>query len=91
MVFTDPETLSNGGAITSGTSAFKTKLVRLGNGLLITTYGQGNGPDVYDLKGDNIRQARDIFVRSCMPTDLNAQCAHQADWSEAVNISNGAD
>jgi len=88
--FSEPEILSNGGIESDGAGAFKSKLVRLGNGLLISTFGQATGPNVYDLKGDNVRKARDIFVRSCMPTDLNGQCAHQKDWTEAVNVSNTA-
>ncbi len=90
LSFSEPDILSNQGLSTSGASAFKTKVVRLGNGRLITAFGQGTGTDVYDLKGDNVRQARDIFVRSCMPTDDNDQCALQSSWSPAVNVSNTA-
>lgn len=43
LVFSDPETLSNQGVIDSDGAAFKTKLVRLGNGMLITTFGEGIG------------------------------------------------
>jgi len=92
LFFSEPEILSNKGEAALGDGAFKSKLVRLGNGLLISTFGQSQatGQDVYDLKGDSVRQARDIFVRSCMPTPTNDQCAHQANWTEAVNVSNTA-
>ena len=93
MEFTPAETLSNASAgITNDGHAFKTKLVRLGDGTLITAFGEGVGPDVYDLKKDGVRKARDIFVRSCKPSDAptNKQCSLESAWSPAVNVSNHA-
>ena len=48
---------------------------------------------MYDLKGDEVRKARDIFVRTCMPSDdeLNKQCSLEGAWSPPINISNTAD
>ena len=90
LAFTPPETLSNDGLIDGSGSAFKTKLVRMGNGLLISVYGDANGPDVYDLKADTVRKARDIYERHCMPSVANDQCKLQSSWSDPVNISNTA-
>ncbi|MEA2048951.1 MAG: choice-of-anchor O protein [Campylobacterota bacterium] len=91
--FTVPTTLSNEGVINENGGAFKSKLVRLGNGMLVTAYGDhvDSRHNVYDVKSDSVRPARDIFVRTCMPSDANAQCAAQASWSPAINISNTAD
>ena len=97
LEFSPPDTLSNGGVVNSNGEAFKTKLVRLGNGLLISTYADvpadlADWHDVYDVKGDSVRKARDIFVRTCMPSDdaANLQCSLQTAWSPAINISNTA-
>ncbi len=91
--FTPPETLSSDGVVNGDGSASKTKLVRLGKGLLIAVYGDAvaSQHDVYDLKDDKIRKARDIFVRTCMPTATNGYCSSQSDWTPAINISNTAD
>ena len=64
--FTVPTTLSNGGEINEDGGAFKSKLVRMGNGMLVTTYGDHvvSRHNVYDLKADAVRPARDIFVRT---------------------------
>ena len=74
-------------------SAFKTKLVRMGNGLLVSVYGDSVPSEkiVYDLKADDQRKARDIFARTCMPVEANGFCSKEVAWSEAVNLSNTAD
>jgi len=90
LLFSDAEVLSAGGSVTGDGLAFKTKLVRLGDGTLISVYGDANGPDVYDVKDDNVRPARDIYVRTCKAEEANGYCASQSDWSDPVNISNTA-
>ena len=92
--FTPPDTLSSGGEVTGNGAAFKTKLVRMGNGLLVSAFGDSiNGSDAvaYGLKADDVHPVRDVFVRTCMPSDTNDYGASQEDWSAAVNISNTAD
>ena len=92
--FTPPETLSSGGEVTGNGAAFKTKLVRMGNGLLVSAFGDsisGSNAVAYGLKADDVHPVRDIFVRTCMPSDANNYCSSQEDWSAAVNISNTAD
>lgn len=85
LEFTPPEQLSSGGG------AAKTKLVRMGNGWLVSTFGDAAGPNVYDTKADAIRPARDIFVRACNTTlHADTQCANEADWTEAINLSGTA-
>ena len=84
VAFSEPEMLSE------NSSANKTKLVRMGNGWLISTYGDAAGPEVYDTKADDVRPARDIFVRVCHPANNISQCSLEADWSDPVNISNTA-
>ncbi|NOR55602.1 MAG: JDVT-CTERM domain-containing protein [Sulfurovum sp.] len=93
LAFTPVDVLSSGGSVTGDGAAFKTKLVRMGNGLLVSVFGDsiaGSDAVVYDLKADDVHKVRDIFVRTCMPTDLNGHCASQSEWTEAVNISNTA-
>ncbi len=70
--------------------AFKTKLVRMKSGWLVSPYGDAAGPEVYDTKGDTKRLARDIFVRVCHPANNTHQCSMEGDWSEPINISNTA-
>jgi len=95
--FTTPETLSSGGEVTGNGAAFKTKLVRFGNGLLVSAFGDSIGDSdavAYGLKADDVHKVRDIFVRTCMPNlkegDTYKDCSLETDWSEAVNISNTA-
>ena len=93
LAFTPAEVLSSGGTVTGEGAAFKTKLVRMGNGMLVSVFGDSiaGSPDVvYDLKADDVHKVRDIFARTCMPSDANGHCASQSDWTEAVNISNTA-
>jgi len=89
LEFTDTINLSNAQTPDLG-MAFKTKLVRLGNGMLITTYGDGVDATkmAYDLKGDVERPARDIFVRTCASAAVD--CSVEENWSEPVNVSNTA-
>ena len=70
--------------------AFKAKLVRLGNGALISVFGDGADSTkmVYDLKGDVERPARDIFIRTC-PT-ASVDCSVEENWSEPENVSGTA-
>ena len=70
--------------------AFKAKLVRLGNGALISAFGDGVDAEkvVYDLKKDVERPARDIFIRTCASATVD--CGVEANWSEPVNVSNTA-
>ena len=92
LQFTPPETLSNNSNVDGSGLAFKTKLVRLGNGLLVSVYGDTipGANDVYDLKADTVRKARDVFERHCMPSPANEQCKLPSSWSAPVNISNTA-
>lgn len=93
LQFTPPDVLSSGGIVSGNGSAFKTKLVRMGNGMLVSVYGDSvaSDHDVYDLKADAVRKARDVFARTCTPSDANDQCGVESAWSAAVNISNTAD
>ncbi len=93
LEFTPAEVLSSAGTVTGEGAAFKTKLVRMGNGMLVSVFGDsiaGSDAVVYDLKADDVHKVRDIFARTCTPSDANGHCASQSDWSEAVNISNTA-
>jgi hypothetical protein len=69
--------------------AYKPKLVRTGNGLLVVVYGDAvnNLPDnyVYDLKNDIERPARDVFIRSC--DAMLFDCSQSTNWSSPINIS----
>ncbi len=67
--------------------AFKAKLVMLGNGALVSVYGDGvdSTKVVYDLKGDENRPARDIFIRTC--DSVNTDCALEENWSDPENVS----
>jgi len=84
--FSDPKTLSE------NSLANKTKLVRMGNGWLVSAYGDAapGSRDVYDTKADDVRLSRDIFVRVCHPAQNENQCSLASDWSVPLNISNTA-
>jgi hypothetical protein len=84
IAFSAPQTLSE------NSSANKTKLVRLGNGWLVSAYGDANGPEVYDTKADDTRLARDVYVKACHPAFNDSQCSDPGDWSAAINLSNSA-
>ncbi len=89
LQFGTPESLSNK-QTPDLDMAFKAKLVRLGNGMLISAFGDGvdDSKIIYDLKRDAERPARDIFVRTCASATVD--CGIEANWSEPVNISNTA-
>lgn len=92
LLFSNPEMLSEYG------SANKTKLVRMGNGWLVSVYGDAAGPAVYDTKADAQRLARDIFVTVCHPAFSETQCSFVGDefslpgddWSAPINLSKNA-
>lgn len=72
-----------------GDLAEKIKLVGLGNGTLVVTYGDAvNDNQVYDLQSDTERPARDIFTRRC--NYKTSDCSDPANWSPAINLSNTA-
>ncbi|MEA1989496.1 MAG: choice-of-anchor O protein, partial [Pseudomonadota bacterium] len=87
--FSDPIVLSNQAGDLN--SAYKAKLVRLGNGALISVFGDAVDADkvVYDLKADEERPARDIFIRTC--DSINTNCALDENWSAPQNVSGTAD
>ena len=72
--------------------AFKPKLVRLQSGRLVTIYGDAiedvANHYVYDVKGDTMHPARDVFARYC--DSWSVDCGDPANWSAPVNISNTA-
>lgn len=86
----DTVNLSSGtGAKTFGVdAAAKVKILRMGNGLLVAVYGDAAGSDVFDVKAQAERPARDIFVRTCNPN--MSDCDSGDDWSDAVNITQTA-
>lgn len=78
-------------ALSANGGAHKVKISRMGDGTLVTVFGDyvaGSLP-VYDIKGQNERGARDLFVRICKP-DAIKTCNAGSDWSAPVNISNSA-
>jgi len=87
--FSQPINLSN--QTTDLDSAYKAKLVRLGNGALISVFGDAVDADkvVYDLKDDAERPARDVFIRTC--DSINTDCALDENWTAPENVSNTAD
>ncbi|MDX1347886.1 MAG: choice-of-anchor O protein [Thiomicrorhabdus chilensis] len=90
LQFTSQLNLSSGVSPEVGDDAFKTKLVRLGNGALVSVFGDAvdSTKVVYDLKGDAERPARDIFIRTC--ASATADCSLEENWSEPVNVSETA-
>jgi hypothetical protein len=86
LAFTEPQTLS------ANSAANKTKLVRMGDGWLVSVYGDATAGSqlVYDLKADDTRLSRDNFVKVCHPANNDSQCGLSSDWSAPVNISNTA-
>jgi len=89
LSFSTPFSLSDAQTPDLG-QAFKTKLVRLGNGTLISVFGDGvdSSKISYDLKADVERPARDIFIRTC-PT-ASVDCSAEENWSEPENVSGTA-
>lgn len=78
-------------ALSDGTMGDKPKLQRLGDGTLVTAYGDSptGARTVYDVKAAEERTARDIFVKTCKP-DSTKTCDAKEDWSAAINVSNSA-
>lgn len=77
--------------LSEGTSGDKPKIQRMGDGRLVAVYGD-NTPgagNVYDVKADIERVARDIYVKSCLPSDT-VSCNNLSDWSAPINLSNSA-
>ncbi|MDG6777160.1 choice-of-anchor O protein [Thiomicrorhabdus sp. zzn3] len=90
LQFSNQLNLSGAATPDVGDDAFKTKLVRLGNGVLITVFGDSVDSTklVYDVKGDVDRPARDIFIRTCASSA--ADCSLEESWSEPENVSGTA-
>jgi hypothetical protein len=78
-------------ALSDGTFGAKPKQQRAGDGRLVVAYGDdtAGAGDVYDVKGDVERPARDIYVKTCKP-DPVVTCNDIADWSAATNVSQSA-
>ncbi len=84
--------------MSQGGNGHKPKIQRTGDGTLVTAYGDtpvGAG-NVYDVKANAERPARDIFVRYCKPDPDSAPepritCDLDSDWSSPLNISKSAD
>lgn len=77
--------------LNNGISGDKPKIQRQGDGTLVVAYGDapaGAGM-VYDVKGQNERPARDLFVKTCKPSATKT-CNLFADWSAPINVSNSA-
>ena len=75
--------------VPDGELAAKTKIVRLGNGILVVAYGDAATAElVYDVKARTERPARDIFVRRCNAN--TSDCSNLASWSTPLNISETA-
>ena len=89
LQFTQSFSLSNAQTPDLG-KASKTKLVSLGNGMLISAFGEAVDETkmAYDVKGDVDVPAQDIFVRTC--PSLTADCSVDANWSPPKNVSNTA-
>lgn len=78
--------------LSDGVMGDKPKLQRMGDGTLLTAYGDspaGAGM-VYDVKAAEERTARDIFVKTCNPKTAPNACDSLSDWSAAINVSNSA-
>ncbi|AOW12007.1 hypothetical protein LPB072_03195 [Hydrogenophaga crassostreae] len=77
--------------LNNGILGDKPKIQRQGDGTLVVAYG--DAPDgagmVYDVKGQNERPARDIFVKTCKPSATKT-CNLFADWSAPINVSKSA-
>ncbi len=78
-------------ALSDGTSGDKPKIQRLGDGTLVATYGDSpaGAGEVYDVKADEERAARDVFVKTCKPGPTKS-CNLKSHWSAAVNVSGSA-
>jgi hypothetical protein len=77
--------------VSDGAMGHKPKVQRTGSGNLVVVYGDSpaDAGMAYDLKADEERPARDIYVKTCKP-DAMKSCDDLAHWSAARNISNSA-
>ena len=77
--------------VSDGAMGHKPKVQRTGSGNLVVVYGDSpaDAGMAYDLKADEERPARDIYVKTCKP-DAMKSCDDLAHWSAARNISNAA-
>lgn len=77
--------------VSDGLLGDKPKLQRLGDGTLVIAYGDApaGASTVYDVKADEERAARDLFVKTCKP-GATKTCDLFADWSPAINVSQSA-
>jgi len=77
-------------ALSDGNNGDKPKIQRAGNGLLVVAYGDSpvGAGDVYDVKAQVERKARDVFVKTC--NSLTTDCDVKANWAGPINISNSA-
>lgn len=83
--------------VSDGISGDKPKIQRAGDGTLVVIHGDdtpGAG-DVYDVKADAERPARDVYVKTCKPGTVRPDnvvrtCDALADWSTAQNLSGSA-
>ena len=84
-------TISTPFALSDNGNGDKPKIQRAGDGTLVVAYGDSpvGATNVYDVKAQTERLARDIFVKTCKPSATKT-CDNQADWSAAVNVSNSA-
>jgi len=77
--------------LSTGISGDKPKIQRMGDGRLVVVYGDNTAGagDVYDVKAQAERPARDVYARTCMPSST-VSCNSPADWTAPVNLSNSA-
>jgi hypothetical protein len=77
--------------LNDGLLGHKPKIQRQGDGTLIVAYGDSpvGAATMYDVKAQEERAARDIFVKTCKPSSTKT-CDSFADWSAPVNVSNSA-
>ncbi|NPU93732.1 MAG: hypothetical protein HPY82_17605 [Gammaproteobacteria bacterium] len=77
--------------LSAGISGDKPKIQRMGDGRLVVVYGDNTSGagNVYDVKADAERSARDVYVKTCMPGPT-VTCNNLVDWSAPQNLSNSA-
>lgn len=78
-------------ALSDNGNGDKPKVQRAGDGTLVIAYGDSpvGATNVYDVKAQTERLARDVFVKTCKPSATKT-CDNLVDWSAAVNVSNSA-
>jgi hypothetical protein len=77
-------------ALSDNANGDKPKMQRAGSGLLVMAYGDSpvGAANVYDVKANVERKARDIYVKTC--NSLTTNCDVKANWAGPINISNSA-